>query len=148
MSHNPLLIANKIIELKNNDLTIMELLKLQYIAHGYLLAFRKTPLFKGRVEAWPYGPVIPEVYNAFKPQGIHIKKPIPVRSEETIPDESCEIIRSVIESYKQKSGWELSALTHIENSPWTQTVTEKGFYSQIPDSLTQSYYERLISDET
>lgn len=147
MSYNPLTIANKIVALKGNNLTIMELLKLQYIAHGYSLAILNKPLFKGRVEAWPYGPVVKEVYDRFRnDQGIHISRPISssIAEEEKIEDNCVKVIEGVVENYKGKNGWELSALTHEANSPWTKTVSDKGFYSEIPDKLIQDYYEGLI----
>ena len=147
MSYNPLLIANRIVEIKQR-LTIMELLKLQYIAHGYSLAILNKPLFKGEIEAWPYGPVIRKVYNTFRnSQGIHITLPVAIANsdDEIISSDYENILQKVISIYKDKDGWELSALTHEDNSPWTKTVEAHGFYSEIPNDLTKSYYESLIS---
>src|SRR6516164_9635188 len=44
----------------------LQLQKLVYIAHGWHLGLLNRPLFAQRVEAWPYGPVIEDVYHAFK----------------------------------------------------------------------------------
>ena len=145
MSYSPLIIANKIVRLKKNNLTIMELLKLQYISHGYSLAIFDKPLFNGVVQAWPYGPVIPEVYNAFRnPQGINIIEPIPTQEIVEIDEDLSSIIAGIVDLYKEKDGWDLSVLTHENNSPWTQTVATGGFYSEIPNSLTKEYYKHLI----
>lgn len=43
-------------------LTLMKIIKLVYIAHGWHLAHKKSPLISEPVEAWPYGPVVPSVY--------------------------------------------------------------------------------------
>jgi len=44
----------------------MKLLKLTYIAHGYYLGFFEKPLIENEVQAWKYGPVIPELYHVIK----------------------------------------------------------------------------------
>ncbi|AVW92216.1 Panacea domain-containing protein [Celeribacter baekdonensis] len=46
---------------EGRTLSIMSLLKLTYIAHGWHLEMQEVPLFSNRIEAWQYGPVIPEV---------------------------------------------------------------------------------------
>ena len=54
-------IAKKIIELSKKDnvsIDPMKLLKLVYIA---LWCFSEKPLIINKVEAWKYGPVIPEL---------------------------------------------------------------------------------------
>jgi len=50
-------------------LTPMQLLKLVYISHGWMLAIYNRSLFREPVEAWKYGPVEPLVYNRFKKFG-------------------------------------------------------------------------------
>ena len=143
MKYDPLLIANRIVELKSNKLTIMELLKLAYIAHGYSLALLNEPLFDSSVEAWPYGPVVPQVYTTFRKQGIDITNTLPIKVEK-LSSSAEEVINAVVQIYGNKDAWKLSALTHEENAPWTQTVAAKGFYSLIPDELTKTYYKGLV----
>ena len=46
--------------------TPMQLLKLTYIAHGYSLGLQSTPLIENKVEAWKFGPVIPDLYHSIK----------------------------------------------------------------------------------
>ena len=51
------------------DITLLKLVKLVYIAHGYLLALLNRSFLNSRydkVEAWRLGPVIPTVYHTFK----------------------------------------------------------------------------------
>ena len=49
-----------------DDLTNMKLNKLLYFAQGYYLKKYGRPLFDNAIEAWEHGPVVPEVYSAYK----------------------------------------------------------------------------------
>ena len=44
---------------KDIETTVMHILKLTYLAHGWMLGFHKRPLIKEPIEALIYGPVIP-----------------------------------------------------------------------------------------
>ena len=56
------------------SLTPLKLQKLIYYAHGWHLAIRNAPLIDEVIEAWEYGPVVPNVYHEFKKFG---NRPIP-----------------------------------------------------------------------
>src|SRR5947209_648870 len=47
-------------------ITPMQLIKLVYIAHGYMLGEHRQPLLKESVQAWRFGPVVASVYHAVK----------------------------------------------------------------------------------
>jgi uncharacterized phage-associated protein len=47
----------------------LKLQKLVYYAQGLHLAVYKEPLFADRIEAWTYGPVIPDLYHYYKENG-------------------------------------------------------------------------------
>lgn len=57
-------------------LSVMELIKLTYISHGWHLEMYGGPLFHNRIEAWRHGPVIPDVYHAFQSQGLDVRHPV------------------------------------------------------------------------
>ena len=64
-----LLIASKFIQLgidQGRPITPMKLQKMLYLAHGIHLAAYDRPLLKEPIEAWSYGPIIPDVYQNFK----------------------------------------------------------------------------------
>src|SRR5882762_6202388 len=47
-------------------LSPMQLQKLLYYTQGWSLALLKEPMFDERIEAWAYGPVVKEVFQAFR----------------------------------------------------------------------------------
>lgn len=48
------------------SITNFKLQKLLYFAQGFSLALTDTPLFYDEIEAWDFGPVIPDVYREYK----------------------------------------------------------------------------------
>ncbi|MBV9510077.1 MAG: DUF4065 domain-containing protein, partial [Caulobacteraceae bacterium] len=67
--HDSRTVANRFLELareRGQMLTPMQLLKLVYIAHGWMLGLAGRPLIRDEVQAWQYGPVIPPLYNAVR----------------------------------------------------------------------------------
>ena len=106
-----------------SDLTPMKLLKLVYIAHGWVLCFTDKPLLSEPVEAWKYGPVVPSVYNFFKEYG---SSPIPPGSRVALPDpdfdeQTKRVVESVWNAYKGFTGIQLSSMTHQPGTPWYET---------------------------
>ena len=121
-------------------MTIMSLLKLTYIAHGWNLEIKNgQPLFGNKIEAWQYGPVIPDVYNALRPQGIEAKNPISGFVAPT--DQSTEaFLEEIYKIYGNMSACRLSEITHEAGGPWETATKWGGSYAEIPDDLIFSHY--------
>ena len=149
---------------QNKTLTPMQLIKLVYLAHCWMLALYSRPLIEEPIEAWKYGPVIPELYQGIKHYGSNPVKEIkdvldcfdgldsednPVkevnRHEEEFDPDSKDIINQVYEKYSYLSGIELSMITHTKNSPWE--VTWDSSNKIISNDLITYYYRQLISNE-
>lgn len=130
----------------SRSLTIMALLKLVYIAHGWHLEMYNEPLFQNRIEAWPYGPVVPDVYRAFRGQGVKVKKEVargwsPIDwFGEDLSEEEEELLKRIYDIYGRRSGTVLSDLTHIPQGPWDITVRGAGYYSKIEDDVIRRHY--------
>ena len=72
MTTSALSVANELIRLSQESkkpLTPMQLIKMIYIAHGWMLGIYKRPLIHNRIEAWKYNPVIPDLYQSLKRYG-------------------------------------------------------------------------------
>ncbi|WP_313666295.1 type II toxin-antitoxin system antitoxin SocA domain-containing protein [Shinella sp.] len=121
-------------------LSIMQLLKLVYIAHGWHLEMRRAPLIINKIEAWKYGPVIPDVYNAFRQQGIDATTPVPVQSLPMSANDQ-DLLEQIYNGYGRLSAMQLSDMTHEPNGPWDQATRRWGYFAPIPDDLIRPHYE-------
>ncbi len=140
-----LVVAHEILQqnkAKGRTTTPLQLIKLAYLAHGWNLAFYSAPLFLEDIKAWRYGPVIPSLYNKVK----HFRdRPIDTdlcadKAEVfKIPEDQQQVINEVMRVYGEFSGTQLSALTHQEGTPWTQT--EHG--QIISNTLIKNHFDGL-----
>lgn len=127
------------------DVEPMKLLKLTYIAHGWHLGFYGKPLINNGIEAWKYGPVIPELYHVTKRFGFSNVdlETIDLYSESNLQGEDLKFVNIIWNNYKKFSGLDLSAKTHIEGSPWSQ-VYDGSFNKLIDNSVIEEYYKKFI----
>ena len=143
-------VANYMLEKAAADgrtLTVMHLLKLVYIAHGWWMGLTERPLIRDRVEAWRLGPVIPRVYDEFRPGTLEIPCLImhssgkPYVNDFTTSERA--IMDMVYDKYSPLSAHALSDLTHEEGAPWDQ-VKDKGDFAVIPNKIIGDYYRDQI----
>lgn len=150
-AHDPRAIANKILDIRSETgepLTIMQLIKLAYIADGWSLALLGKPLANEQPEAWQYGPVFRSIYSAFSGIGARPVTgkacirgtTIPI-SEEFSPEEEA-VLRMVVKSYGKLSAFALSDLTHQPGTPWSKAY-EKGLYTSIDTEEMRRHYKSL-----
>jgi len=121
-------------------LTIMQLLKLVYIAHGwYLETSGGAPLIRNKIEAWKFGPVIPDVYNAYRPQGINVRSVVGDFSVE-IGEHAASILEYTYNTYGRMSAQHISDLTHEAGGPWELATRTRGYFAPITDDLILPHY--------
>lgn len=146
--HSSVAVADRFLTLakaRGKLFTPMQLLKLVYIAHGWMLGLYGRPLIQDKVEAWQYGPVIPKLYNAIR----HFKSdPVVGPLGRETPDLSPvaeSVIAQTLEIYGDKTGPALSRLTHMPGGPW-DTVYERGdFGTNIPNDIIEDHYTQLVA---
>ncbi|MGA1282896.1 MAG: Panacea domain-containing protein [Prochlorothrix sp.] len=119
----------------------LKLQKLVYYAQGFHLALFDEPLFAEPIEAWTHGPVVPDLYRAYKEYGAgSIPRPEEINFE-IYTDEQQELLDEVYAVYGQFSAWKLRNMTHGE-APWrlcnpNETITHKSlkefFKTQLED---------------
>lgn len=157
-------IANYFLDKAEHDgipLDHLKIQKLVYIAHGWHLGLSGSPLVFDRIEAWPYGPVFPELYHVLKPYGMR-------KVTERITEEDpltgglvpCDVNNYEFENlpwtkklldwvwnkYKGKKSVELSSLTHTQDSPWSKARQQAGeniWGIRLSDRLISEHYKGL-----
>jgi uncharacterized phage-associated protein len=147
-------VANVILRYANDagkKLTPMQLIKLVYLANAWSLALLGRALITDDVQAWQYGPVIPNVYRAFNRFG---SAPITDYAKQLFTDleypadldqDEQKVVHAVVNSYGHMHAFQLSAKMHEPGTPWTKTYNEKGPYSVIPTSLIKEHFIELKS---
>jgi uncharacterized phage-associated protein len=141
-------VANEFIMLARQageSLTPLQVLKLVYIAHGWMLALHHRPLIRDEVQAWQYGPVIPALYNAVRKY-----RSSPVEQINGLPDEDLDenersIVQQTFEIYGSLTGPALSRMTHAKDTPWDMTYEPGSFGITIPNDLIEDHYSSLAS---
>jgi uncharacterized phage-associated protein len=133
---------------EGRTISIMSLLKLTYIAHGWHLEMRDAPLFSNQVEAWRYGPVIPDVYNDFRGQGVDVRGEIQTVPSAQFAPEDESLLDQIWKIYGGLSAFRLSDLTHVPGGPWDLATKMGGNYAPIPDELIKQHYMLLRSKAT
>ncbi|PYE88051.1 Panacea domain-containing protein [Phyllobacterium leguminum] len=161
-------VANAFLDIQASDnsnfplIDQMKLQKLVFYAHAWWLAHTGSPLFGDDVEAWPWGPVVGDVYGSFKEFGrepIRGKKarilvktgdgPFNVRFEIPEPPDNdvLAFLRNVWETHKGMTGIQLSNSTHAPGEPWTIVKENYGSLDakpRIPNTLIRDVFRNKL----
>ena len=134
----------------HGPMTAMKLQKLVYYCQAWSLALDEKPLFKGKIQAWVYGPV---VYDLFKlNQGKYEIDRIehPEANPEEFDKDQRETINLVVRQYGAMDPESLKSLAHSE-PPWRNarkrgnlTPDQRG-REEILHSDMREYYSSISS---
>ncbi|HAO07748.1 MAG TPA: hypothetical protein DCQ50_12305 [Chryseobacterium sp.] len=144
-------IAKQFLKLANEEnlgLEPMKLLKLTYIAQGWYLGFYDKPLFANNIEAWKYGPVIPDLYHVTKRFGsrnVDIET-LELWSDNKLKSTDQDFIKAVWNVYKKYSGLDLSSITHMKDTPWYDSYEPNVSHKIIRNDIIRSHYKKLIDE--
>ena len=147
MSYKAIDIANFFIQLSksvsDDSMDNLKINKLLYYAQGFSLAKLGKPLFAEEFQAWDYGPVIPEVYRAFKCCGRNpIDEPTDEFDESKLESDELDLLVDVFSAYGRYTGWALKEMTHIKGGPWDK-VYEPGKNRVISADSMKSYFSNI-----
>lgn len=125
---------------EREGLTNLKLQKLLYFAQAYYLAKLGRPLFSDKIEAWEYGPVVPDVYQEFKKFSSD-----PIFSEKdksSLLDEDKETLKQIWDSFGGFSAGRLVEITHA-HSPWKEAFESPS--KVITHKSLSDYYAPLLN---
>ena len=127
-----------------NNMDLLRLMKLLYIAHGFILAQHKSNPYidKDSFQAWEYGPVLPDLYRDYKHYNHDFNNNVADAPE--VGEEYKSTLEVVWERYKDVDRFSLVGLTHQEGTPWHRCYRQHSKKIVIPDKITKAYYSLLI----
>lgn len=152
MARDAIEIADYFIERSDCTKTHMQIQKMVYMSHGYMLGVYHTPLISNPVEAWDHGPVIPSMYQRFKKHGHnpierHTESPqVPFTTQEM------DVLNFVWNKHNRHCGYYLSRLTHSDGTgrptPWESARAKYGDHKRAPitNDMTEQYYSRVYEE--
>lgn len=112
----------------------MKLQKLLFFSYGWYAGKTGNMLFGQGFQAWPYGPVIPLVYNSYKGWGSDVidekGKKIDLGNEN-----ANSLVDAAVTNYGHSSDMALSDITHKQGSPWLM-VWVKNSHPRIRETIT------------
>lgn len=148
--HDPRSVANQFIQRAidaGKPTTPLQVQKLVFLAHGWMLGLHDRPLIDEDLEVWRYGPVIASIYHCLS----HYRKnpvlePIRLHEDDDQPFDAAEtnMIDDVFKLYGGYTGVQLSSLTHVEGSPYRQAKRRGLIY--IPENIIKSYYKQQVKE--
>lgn len=155
------ILANEVLDFADffgRSVSNLSLQKILYFIQGRHIFNKGRPLIEGNFEAWPYGPVLPLVYDTFKEFGASA---ITSRAKsfdyvtgisielEKITDKGLQLfIRESANTYTSLSPGQLIDLSHIKNGPWdlvTRTNGGRRYGARIPNQLISENFQKHIA---
>lgn len=130
-------------------LTVMQLVKLVYLAQGWSLALYDRRMFMHDVQAWQYGPVVPVVYKAFSRFG---SRPIDEAARDKasgleygdiFDEREKSLIKRIVAAYGPKHAYDLSSMMHKPGTPWSTTKDTEGLHKEIPVDRMRTFFRLL-----
>lgn len=117
----------------------LRLQKLLYFIQAQFLVAHHEPCFSDRIEAWDFGPVVPNVYHEYKIFG---SSNIPARqnnNSNTICKNDCTLIDNILQQASKYSTSQLVSITHNQK-PWKNAYT-RIYDNEITNADILNYFE-------
>lgn len=147
MGSKSLAVAQYLVDQAPTAVTPMKLLKLVYIAHGYMLGMHGAPLLDEQVQAWKFGPTVASVYQAVRD---YCSSPVQTvvgakawGGEFT--SRELAVMDTVLERYGRVNAVALSGATHRPGTPWAITWSSHEQNTEISNDLITHFYRKLIT---
>lgn len=157
MAYDVLEVCRYVIKYSNEKgygVSNLKLQKLLYFIQAYFLITKGEPCFNEAIEAWEFGPVVPEAYREYKQYGstniptmdtflkidktnywnTTVEKYPPI----TIDENSQYCINIVVDKFSPYPAIALIELTH-DQAPW-KSVYEPGMNNEISIDSIREYF--------
>ncbi len=136
-------IARYIIERCNQNSKTISNLKLQkilYFVQAEFLVAKNQPCFREKIEAWDFGPVVPDVYFAYRMYG---STNIPCLGKsgvsQLISEKDRGLLDGIIDACSNYSASALVEITHHQ-TPWIIAYNQDGHNNEIKTDSIKNYF--------
>ena len=122
---------------KDCGISNLKLQKILYLVQAYFLIQTKNPCFLEDIEAWDFGPVIPEVYRKYKQFGgadIQSRCRNLEKIQKGFEKEDRKRIEEVVDRFADFSAADLTILTQNQ-TPWNEAFGRKEKVIRCEDIL-------------
>ena len=109
----------------------LKLQRILYFIQAKFLVEKNTPCFSEKIEAWTFGPVIPEVYQQYKIFGNAHIPCVDVQDDFKISEQDKALIDNMIDKCSKFTASQLVEITHRQ-TPW-----KKAYRSYQNNEITQ-----------
>jgi uncharacterized phage-associated protein len=135
-----------------DPITQLKLQKIIYIAHGFHLAIKEKELFKEKIKAWKFGPVVPELYKIYS---IYGNSPIDNSFEFltgslenfNIDNDKISLLDQVWNITKNLNTTQLVNWTHAKDGPWYKYYKEGELDTVLPNDEIKEYFKKFVKKE-
>lgn len=124
---------------QNRSISNLKLQKILYFVQAEFLVSRGQPCFVEQIEAWDFGPVVPEVYQQYKIFGSsnipvfgRFVNPVVIRNDDQ------ELINEIVDECARYSASALVDITHHQ-SPWLDAYVP-GYNNVISQNSIRDYF--------
>lgn len=124
-------------ESKDCGISNLKLQKILYLIQSYFLIQTKNPCFSEDIEAWDFGPVIPDVYRKYKQFGstdIQVRCRNLKEIEKGFEKEDRKRIEEVVDRFADFSAADLTNLTQNQ-TPWIEAFDRRKKVIRCEDIL-------------
>jgi uncharacterized phage-associated protein len=141
----------------------MKLQKLLFYSQAWYLAMFGRPLFEEDFEAWPWGPVVRDIYSQTRNYG---RAPVTGKMQkitfpqvsrsilegrfeepEVVDEELKKFLDAIWEVHKNYTGVQLSNATHAQGEPWSvmnETFGSLDSKPTMPNDLIAEIFKRKL----
>lgn len=145
--YNVLTIAKYIIARegeRNRIISNLKLQKLLYFIQAEFLVSKNKPCFLDKIEAWDFGPVVPEVYQEYKIYGGAFIPDFFVEKPYIIAKDDCELIDCILDECGKYSSNSLLKIIHNQ-MPWKKAYDNYKRYGN--NSITNESLIEFFSEK-
>lgn len=124
----------------NTTVSNLKLQKILYFIQAQFLVCRNERCFYQRIEAWSFGPVVPEAYQEYKIYGGAAIPFSDTNPEKKISESDLELMNRIIDKCSKYAASDLVEITHRQK-PWKDAYTPRANNEILPESI-KKYFKK------